>query len=76
MIPDGVTITVFDDAMPVATGPWPAPAGTRLDLYRSIGVEPMLGRAFDLANAESHEQVRVPASGELSWRLTVRASRT
>jgi hypothetical protein len=41
--------------------------------YRSIGVEPMLGRVFDLAAAGPDEAARVPASGEVRWRLTVTA---
>ncbi|MEV7144734.1 hypothetical protein [Streptomyces tauricus] len=44
--------------------------------YRSIGVEPMLGRVFDLADAGEGEAAVVPAGGELRWRLTVTASRT
>jgi hypothetical protein len=129
VVPEGVSTTVFDNADPIATGPWPAPAGTRLDLlgkpdgsataatiatgkvtltdgpdrltlhleadtepistalwrnlegwpeaapYRSVGIEPMLGRAFDLAKAGNGEQARVPASGELVWRLSIWAER-
>ncbi|MFG1807479.1 hypothetical protein [Streptomyces sp. NPDC049040] len=41
--------------------------------YRSIGVEPMLGRVFDLAAAGEQEAARVPASGEVRWRLTITA---
>lgn len=33
--------------------------------YRSIGVEPMLGRVFDLAAAGDGDAVRVPKSGEV-----------
>lgn len=129
VVPDGVPTTVFDDADPIATGPWPAPAGVRLDLlgapdgsataatiatgelavvdgpdrlgfrleadvepvstalwrnlegwpeaapYRSVGIEPMLGRAFDLGKAAPGEQARVPATGELVWRLSIWADR-
>ncbi|WP_181805409.1 hypothetical protein [Streptomyces shenzhenensis] len=44
--------------------------------YRSIGVEPMLGRVFDLAEAEEGEAAVVPATGVPSWRLTVTARRS
>jgi hypothetical protein len=43
------------------------------DPYRSTGVEPMLGRVFDLAEAGPGDAARVPASGEVRWRLTVSA---
>ncbi|MFJ8057946.1 hypothetical protein [Streptomyces sp. NPDC096142] len=39
--------------------------------YRSTGVEPMLGRVFDLAEAGPRDAARVPASGEARWRLTL-----
>jgi hypothetical protein len=42
--------------------------------YRSIGVEPMLGRVFDLAAAGEGDAACVPASGEVRWRLTVTAT--
>lgn len=41
--------------------------------YRSIGVEPMLGRVFDLAAAGERDAARVPATGEVRWRLTITA---
>jgi hypothetical protein len=44
------------------------------DPYRSVGVEPMLGRALDLADAEPGQAAVVPAGGLLRWTLTVRAS--
>lgn len=45
---------------------WPQP-----DPYRSIGVEPMLGRVFDRAEAGPGDTATVPASGVCEWRLTV-----
>ncbi|MEV6056273.1 hypothetical protein [Streptomyces sp. NPDC052107] len=39
--------------------------------YRSTGVEPMLGRVFDLADAGPEDAARVPATGEVRWRLTL-----
>lgn len=49
--------------------PQPAP-------YRSIGVEPMLGRVFDLADArEDGDCAVVPANGEAHWRMTITAYR-
>jgi hypothetical protein len=50
---------------------WPEPAP-----YRSIGVEPMLGAAFDLTEAGTDDAVVVPATGEVAWRLTVSAHRS
>jgi hypothetical protein len=41
--------------------------------YRSLGVEPMLGRVFDLAEAGPGDAATVPESGELTWRLVVSA---
>jgi len=43
--------------------------------YRSIGVEPMLGKVFDLAEAGPGDAARVPSSGECGWRLTITATR-
>jgi hypothetical protein len=41
--------------------------------YRSVGVEPMLGAVFDVAEAGAPEDAAtVPASGELVWRLELR----
>lgn len=39
--------------------------------YRSTGVEPMLGRVFDLADAGPGDAAEVPATGEAHWRLTL-----
>jgi hypothetical protein len=41
--------------------------------YRSLGVEPMLGKVFDLAEAGPDDAAVVPVSGELTWRLVVSA---
>jgi hypothetical protein len=42
------------------------------DPYRSIGVEPMLGRTFDRHDTTRPVAV-VPASGSMRWRLTITA---
>lgn len=42
------------------------------DPYRSVGVEPMLGRTFDRADRTRPVAV-VPASGTVRWRLTLTA---
>jgi hypothetical protein len=49
---------------------WPAP-----DPYRSIGVEPMLGAVFNADRAGADDLAVVPASGKVTWRLTVAAHR-
>ena len=75
-VADGERLTFALDApgQPVSTalwrnlGGWPAP-----DPYRSIGVEPMLGRAWDLAEAAPDDAAVVPPTGICEWRLTVRA---
>lgn len=42
--------------------------------YRSIGVEPMLGSVFNLAEAGNGEAATVPASGSLAWTLHITGS--
>ncbi|MDX6294328.1 MAG: hypothetical protein QOH50_3403 [Kribbellaceae bacterium] len=60
---------------PVSTALWRNLGGFPADQpYRSLGVEPMLGRVFDLAEAGPGDAAVVPAAGVLSWRLTVSAS--
>jgi hypothetical protein len=46
--------------------------------YRSIGVEPMLGAVFDLAEAgpAGRDAAVVPAGGEVDWQLTISAHRS
>ncbi len=51
-------------------GGWPQP-----EPYRSIGVEPMLGRAFDIDRAGPSDVARLDAEGRLGWTLTIRAWR-
>ncbi|MEW9517893.1 hypothetical protein [Streptomyces tubercidicus] len=41
--------------------------------YRSVGIEPMLGTVFDLADADDTENAIVPPAGVLRWRLTITA---
>ncbi|GAB3947280.1 hypothetical protein GCM10027614_42250 [Micromonospora vulcania] len=43
--------------------------------YRSVGVEPMLGAAFDLADAGPADAAVVPPAGEVAWRLIISAHR-
>jgi hypothetical protein len=52
---------------------WPAPTP-----YRSIGVEPMLGAVFDLAQADpaGGDAAVVPAGGQVDWQLTISAHRS
>lgn len=42
--------------------------------YRSIGVEPMLGRVFNLADAGPDDAVTVPSSGQVAWTLHLEGS--
>jgi hypothetical protein len=44
--------------------------------YRSIGVEPMLGSVFELAEATAGDAVTVPPSGVVDWQLEITAGRT
>ena len=59
----------------IARDPATAGAGDPLTVtpYRSIGVEPMLGRVFDLAQAGPGDAAVVPPSGVCEWTLTVTA---
>lgn len=56
---------------PVAQPRW-LPRGAP---YRSVGVEPLLGRVFDRTAAHDGDTAVVPASGEVTWRLTITANR-
>jgi hypothetical protein len=41
--------------------------------YRSIGVEPMLGSVFDLAEAGPEDAITVPRAGLVEWELRMAA---
>jgi hypothetical protein len=47
---------------------WPAP-----NPYRSIGIEPMLGRAADLGTAAADELARIGLGGRTGWTLRIEA---
>lgn len=71
---DTLRLAVEAEGQPVSIALWRNLGGFPADApYRSIGVEPMLGRVFDLAAAGEHDTARVPGSGEVRWRLTVTA---
>jgi hypothetical protein len=76
-VADGQRLTFRLDApgQPVSTALWRNlngwPPGRT---YRSIGVEPMLGRVFDRAIAGPGDLAVVPASGVCEWRLRVSAA--
>ncbi|TXL87567.1 hypothetical protein [Streptomyces sp. IB2014 016-6] len=73
---DTLRLTVEAGGQPVSVALWRNLGGFPADApYRSVGVEPMLGRVFDLAAAGEHDAARVPDSGEVRWRLTVTAGR-
>ncbi|TDW19479.1 hypothetical protein [Kribbella kalugense] len=69
-----LTMTLSCPGQPVSTALWRNQGGFPVDApYRSLGVEPMLGRVFDLSEAGSGDAAVVPESGELAWRLTLSA---
>ncbi|WP_405594008.1 hypothetical protein [Streptomyces sp. NBC_01092] len=69
---DRLALEVQADGQPVSIALWRNLAGyPQPHPYRSIGVEPMLGRVFDLADAGPDDAACVPPSGEVRWRLTI-----
>jgi len=74
--PDSLRISLRAEGQPTGIALWRNLGGFPAeDPYRSIGVEPMLGRVFDLADAADGDCAVTPASGEVSWRLTIAAFR-
>ena len=70
--PDTVTFRLSADGQPVSTALWRNLGGfPQPEPYRSIGVEPMLGRVFDVASAGAGDAATVPASGVCTWRLEI-----
>lgn len=83
---DGATVVDGADALsftlqapsgvPVSVALWrnlhgfPEPAP-----YRSIGIEPMLGAVFDLAEAGPGDAAVVPEAGEIRWEMQITAYR-
>ncbi|MEW2419347.1 hypothetical protein AB0911_02180 [Streptomyces nigra] len=69
---DRLALHLRADGQPVSVALWRNLGGfPDIGPYRSTGVEPMLGRVFDLADAGPGDAARVPASGEVRWRLTL-----
>lgn len=69
-----LTFNLSCPGQPVSTALWRNLGGFPADSpYRSLGVEPMLGRVFGLDEAGPGDAAVVPASGELTWRLVVSA---
>ncbi|WP_329348064.1 hypothetical protein OG226_05040 [Streptomyces sp. NBC_01261] len=69
---DRLSLSLEADGQPVSIALWRNLGGFPAQHpYRSTGVEPMLGRVFDLAEAGPDDAARVPASGEVRWRLTL-----
>lgn len=69
-----LTFDLSCPGQPVSTALWRNLGGFPEDApYRSLGVEPMLGRVFGLDEAGPGDAAVVPAGGELAWRLVVSA---
>ena len=85
-LPGHPDVRLYPEAAVLFDQPWPAGApfvtarwrnlGGFPDHcpYRSIGVEPMLGSVFDLAEArQPADAVTVPGAGRVEWELQIRA---
>ncbi|GAB3810051.1 hypothetical protein [Kribbella italica] len=69
-----LTFALSCPGQPVSTALWRNLGGFPVGApYRSLGVEPMLGRVFGLDEAGPGDAAVVPAGGELAWRLVVSA---
>lgn len=73
--PHGLRLTVsVDDDTPTSIALWRNLGGyPPASPYRSVGIEPMLGSVFDLADAGPGDAATVPQSGLLRWQLHIRA---
>ncbi len=73
--PDRLTFTLQAEGQPTSVALWRNLGGfPETDPYRSIGLEPMLGRVFDRAEAGEGDTAVVPPTGEVRWRLTITTS--
>ncbi|WP_327042541.1 hypothetical protein OG400_09415 [Micromonospora ureilytica] len=73
---DRLTMELECAGQPRSTALWRNLGGWPVDgPYRSVGVEPMLGAAFDLADTGPDDAAVVPPTGEVTWRLTISAHR-
>ncbi len=73
---DELSMALEADGQPCSVALWRNLAGFPDGApYRSVGVEPMLGRVFDLATAGDGDAAVVPAGGEVRWRLVISANR-
>lgn len=73
---DRLHVAVEAEGQPTAIALWRNLGGYPGDRpYRSIGVEPMLGRVFDLDEAGPGDCAVTPRSGVVTWRLTFAAAR-
>ncbi|GHG99736.1 hypothetical protein [Streptomyces lanatus] len=69
---DRLALELRAGGQPVSTALWRNLSGyPQPHPYRSTGVEPMLGRVFDLADAGPDDAAEVPESGRVHWRLTL-----
>jgi hypothetical protein len=73
---DTLHLSVEAAGQPVSIALWRNLGGFPCDApYRSVGVEPLLGRVFDRSEAADGDTAVVPASGHVTWRLTITAHR-
>jgi hypothetical protein len=69
-----LTLSLSCPGQPTSVALWRNLGGFPEDTpYRSLGVEPMIGRVFDLDEAGPGDAAVVPESGELTWRLVISA---
>lgn len=74
--PRRLHLALTADGQPTSIALWRNLGGFPAEApYRSIGVEPMLGRVFDLDDAADGDCAVVPAAGEVRWQLTITAHR-